>query len=139
MFVPLIDEHGWREEARRAAQPRASTMSISELIPRGRGALALPNFDDPAFGALFDRFANTRVVQLREASRGTVEILPCAGRHHATADRAAGFDSDMSAAGARPTTPIHHSADRRLRWTPRPTPARIAAAKVRVILSLFSK
>jgi len=34
----------------------------------------LPAFDDPAFGALFDRFARARVVLLGEASHGTSEF-----------------------------------------------------------------
>ncbi|MCG7347590.1 erythromycin esterase family protein [Sphingomonas sp. ACRSK] len=34
----------------------------------------LPDFDDPAFGALFDRFADARVVCLGEASHGTSEF-----------------------------------------------------------------
>jgi erythromycin esterase-like protein len=33
----------------------------------------LPDLDDPAFGALFDRFADARVVMLGEASHGTSE------------------------------------------------------------------
>src|SRR5215217_8151182 len=35
---------------------------------------ALPTFDDPAFGRLFDRFADRRVVLLGEASHGTAEF-----------------------------------------------------------------
>jgi len=34
----------------------------------------LPEFDDPAFGAMFDRFADRRVVLLGEASHGTSEF-----------------------------------------------------------------
>src|SRR3546814_2334279 len=34
----------------------------------------LPAFDDPAFGRLFDRFADRRVVLLGEASHGTSEF-----------------------------------------------------------------
>ncbi|WP_345946850.1 erythromycin esterase family protein [Bradyrhizobium sp. 197] len=34
----------------------------------------LPAFDDPAFGALFDRFGQSRVVLLGEASHGTSEF-----------------------------------------------------------------
>jgi erythromycin esterase-like protein len=34
----------------------------------------LPDFDDPAFGTLFDRFASSRVVLLGEASHGTAEF-----------------------------------------------------------------
>jgi len=34
----------------------------------------LPDFDDPAFGRLFDRIADRRVVPLGEASHGTAEF-----------------------------------------------------------------
>ena len=34
----------------------------------------LPNIDDPAFAAAFDRFADARVVLLGEASHGTSEF-----------------------------------------------------------------
>jgi len=49
-------------------------------VPRGpSGQIAaaaerLPAFDDPAFGALFDRFGEARVVLLGEASHGTSEF-----------------------------------------------------------------
>ena len=46
------------------------------LLPRliGDAAEPLPDLDDPAFGALFDRFADARVVLLGEASHGTSEF-----------------------------------------------------------------
>jgi erythromycin esterase-like protein len=53
---------------RRAADPR----SPPELIRDA--AEPLPDLDDPAFGALFDRFADARVVLLGEASHGTSEF-----------------------------------------------------------------
>src|SRR5438270_7010453 len=34
----------------------------------------LPSIDDPAFGAMFDRFSDARVVLLGEASHGTSEF-----------------------------------------------------------------
>jgi protein-L-isoaspartate(D-aspartate) O-methyltransferase len=78
-FVPLIGEHGWTEDRRPAApqEPRAfrepvPQASISELIRKA--AEPLPDLDDPAFGALFDRFAASRVVLLGEASHGTSEF-----------------------------------------------------------------
>src|SRR3546814_19686801 len=40
-------------------------LSLPEMI--GQAAEPLPDFDDPAFGALFDRFADRRVVLLGEA------------------------------------------------------------------------
>jgi erythromycin esterase-like protein len=47
-----------------------------ELLPDliRRSAEPLPDFDDPAFGALFDRFGGARVVLLGEASHGTSEF-----------------------------------------------------------------
>jgi len=78
-FVPLIGEHGWAEDgrARPAAEVRsfrepAPAKSIPELIRSA--AEPLPEIDDPAFGALFDRFASARVVLLGEASHGTSEF-----------------------------------------------------------------
>ncbi|TWB13602.1 protein-L-isoaspartate(D-aspartate) O-methyltransferase [Rhizobium sp. ERR 1071] len=76
MFVPLIGEQGWSEDGRRAAsnhKPGASRkQSLPELITEA--AEDLPNFDDPAFGHLFDRFGDRRVVLLGEASHGTAEF-----------------------------------------------------------------
>ena len=39
-----------------------------------RAAEALPRFDDPSFGALFDRYAQARVVLLGESTHGTSEF-----------------------------------------------------------------
>ncbi len=78
-FVPLIGQHGWAEDvrARRPPEPRsfrepASQPPIAELIRAA--AEPLPALDDPGFGALFDRFADARVVLLGEASHGTSEF-----------------------------------------------------------------
>lgn len=46
--------------------------STSQLI--AKAAQALPDFEDPSFGALFDRYADARVVLLGEASHGTSEF-----------------------------------------------------------------
>jgi erythromycin esterase-like protein len=47
-----------------------------ELLPEliAKAAEPLPDFDDPAFGAMFDRFADARLVLLGEASHGTSEF-----------------------------------------------------------------
>src|SRR5437016_4764237 len=47
-----------------------------QTVPQMIAAAAepLPDFDDPSFGRLFDRFANRRVVLLGEASHGTSEF-----------------------------------------------------------------
>jgi protein-L-isoaspartate(D-aspartate) O-methyltransferase len=78
-FVPLIGEHGWAEDdrPRSPVEPRsfgesAPMQSIPELIRAA--AEPLPDVDDPAFGPLFDRFANARVILLGEASHGTSEF-----------------------------------------------------------------
>lgn len=77
LFVPLIGEHGWSDTAMPAAReskPRREPVSrsLSELIRAA--AEPLPDFDDPAFGPLFDRFADAKVVLLGEASHGTSEF-----------------------------------------------------------------
>ncbi len=67
-FVKLIGAHGWSEP-----QPAEARMpSLPKLI--ALAAEILPAFDDPAFGKLFDRFGNKRVVLLGEASHGTSEF-----------------------------------------------------------------
>ena len=66
-FVPLIGAHAWTEKGERA-DPR----SLPELIRDY--AEPLPELDDPAFGPLFDRFADAKVVLLGEASHGTSEF-----------------------------------------------------------------
>ena len=47
-----------------------------DTLPRliAEAADPLPHIDDPAFGAMFDRFADARVVCLGEASHGTSEF-----------------------------------------------------------------
>ncbi len=47
-----------------------------DVLPRliARAAEPLPDIDDPAFGAMFDRFGDARVVLLGEASHGTSEF-----------------------------------------------------------------
>lgn len=48
------------------------TRTLPELI--AQAAERLPDIDDPAFAAMFDRFADARVVLLGEASHGTSEF-----------------------------------------------------------------
>ena len=66
-FVPLIGEHGFADDG-----SEALVHSIPQLI--AAAAEPLPDIDDPAFGAMFDRYADARVVLLGEASHGTSEF-----------------------------------------------------------------
>ncbi|HEY3890176.1 MAG TPA: protein-L-isoaspartate(D-aspartate) O-methyltransferase [Caulobacteraceae bacterium] len=79
VFVPLIGEHGWTDEAptrrpleARAFAPPRPEPTTSSLI--AAAAEPLPDFDDPDFSAPFDRFAAARLVLLGEASHGTSEF-----------------------------------------------------------------
>lgn len=79
-FVPLIGEEGWIDGVQvepRPMEPRSfreppTDQPIARLI--AEAAEALPDFDDPAFAHLFDRFAQAKVVLLGEASHGTSEF-----------------------------------------------------------------
>jgi protein-L-isoaspartate(D-aspartate) O-methyltransferase len=75
-FVPLIGEQGWQEDGRRAASNHVPGASRNQTLPEmiAEAAEDLPAFDDPGFGALFDRFADRRVVLLGEASHGSAEF-----------------------------------------------------------------
>ncbi|WP_159711619.1 protein-L-isoaspartate(D-aspartate) O-methyltransferase [Geminicoccus flavidas] len=76
MFVPLIGEQGWAEDGRRSATSHLPGQSRGRSLPEMIAAAAepLPDIGDPAFGQLFDRFADRRVVLLGEASHGTAEF-----------------------------------------------------------------
>jgi protein-L-isoaspartate(D-aspartate) O-methyltransferase len=67
-FVKLIGAAGWAEPE--TVETRAP--GLAKLI--ALAAEPLPDFEDPAFGALFDRFGGKRVVLLGEASHGTSEF-----------------------------------------------------------------
>ena len=78
-FVPLIGEQGWADAE--AARQRPTTSRVAGVQPQPslpamirKAAEPLPDLDDPAFGALFDRFGEARVVLLGEASHGTSEF-----------------------------------------------------------------
>ena len=66
-FVPLIGEHGFRDNGSEA---------LVESVPQMIAAAAepLPEIEDPAFGEMFARFADARVVLLGEATHGTSEF-----------------------------------------------------------------
>jgi protein-L-isoaspartate(D-aspartate) O-methyltransferase len=75
-FVPLIGAQGWQEDGRRSATRHVAGASRRQSLPEmiAEAGEDLPAFDDPAFGQLFDRFADRRVVLLGEASHGTSEF-----------------------------------------------------------------
>ncbi|HEV2620974.1 MAG TPA: protein-L-isoaspartate(D-aspartate) O-methyltransferase [Frateuria sp.] len=79
-FVPLVGSYGWSE---REASPPPRIEPVAARAPAdGHGlpdliraaAEPLPGPDDPAFGRLFDRYGDARVVLLGEASHGTSEF-----------------------------------------------------------------
>jgi protein-L-isoaspartate(D-aspartate) O-methyltransferase len=76
MFVPLVGEHGWAEDGRRSASNHVPGHTRGQSLPQmiAEAAEPLPDFDDQAFGALFDRFGDRRIVLLGEASHGTSEF-----------------------------------------------------------------
>jgi protein-L-isoaspartate(D-aspartate) O-methyltransferase len=82
-FVPLIGEAGWAEPALDAApafarlwpkRPAVSARAPSATELVRAAAEPLPDPEDLAFGAMFDRFGNARVVLLGEATHGTSEF-----------------------------------------------------------------
>ena len=74
MFVPLIGKGGWPEGGALHNRPRRRVRppDLPRLIA-GR-AEALPDVTEAAFGTLFDRFADQRIVLVGEASHGTSEF-----------------------------------------------------------------
>lgn len=76
MFVPLVGAQGWAEDGSRAASNHVPGLARGRTLPEmiAEHARPLPDFDDPAFGQLFDRYADARVVLLGEASHGTSEF-----------------------------------------------------------------
>ena len=75
-FVPLIGAQGWTEDGRRAATSHVPGQNSGRTLPQmiNDAAEPLPDLDDPAFGQLFDRYGDRRVVLLGEASHGTSEF-----------------------------------------------------------------
>jgi len=73
-FVPLIGAEGYAEDGTRAATNHkpGGGRTLPEMI--ADAAEPLPDIDDPAFGNLFDRYGDRRVVLLGEASHGTSDF-----------------------------------------------------------------
>lgn len=66
-FVPLIGKHAWRGPE--GGPPKESLPAMIRAA-----AEPLPDFEDPDFGAMFDRYADSKVILLGEASHGTSEF-----------------------------------------------------------------
>jgi protein-L-isoaspartate(D-aspartate) O-methyltransferase len=64
-FVPLIGAEGWPDDGLRRP-------SLADLV--AGAAEPLPEIDDPAFAAVFDRFADRQLLLLGEATHGTAEF-----------------------------------------------------------------
>jgi protein-L-isoaspartate(D-aspartate) O-methyltransferase len=75
-FVPLVGDAAWAEDGGRASSALHSDAGRGVSLPGliAEAAEPLPDLDGPAFGALFDRYADRRVVLLGEASHGTSEF-----------------------------------------------------------------
>jgi protein-L-isoaspartate(D-aspartate) O-methyltransferase len=88
-FVPLIGAGGWAEPAVDGSpaferlwprQTDVSTVRPSTVELIREAAEPLPEPEDPAFGALFDRFGGARIVLLGEATHGTSEFYRARGQ-----------------------------------------------------------
>jgi len=66
-FVPLIGQEGFLDSG-----SEALIATLPQMI--AEAAEPLPEIEDPAFAALFDRYADAHVVLLGEASHGTSEF-----------------------------------------------------------------
>jgi protein-L-isoaspartate(D-aspartate) O-methyltransferase len=75
-FVPLVGSAHWVKDGRRASSSHVSGAARGTSLPGliAEAAESLPDFENSAFGALFDRYADRRVVLLGEASHGTSEF-----------------------------------------------------------------
>jgi len=72
-FVPLIGAYGWApDDGSDALVERRGATGIAALIRDA--AEPLPDIDDPAFAAAFDRYADARIVLIGEASHGTSDF-----------------------------------------------------------------
>src|SRR5215207_4788768 len=101
-------------------EPRAVRGGLSALIASCAEPLA--EIDDPAFGALFDRFAEARVVLLGEASHGTSEFY----RARAAITRRLIERHGFSIVALEADWPDARVLDARVRHRPRPAGARDA-------------
>ncbi len=77
-MIPVGEETDWQRLMRitRRSETEYDEESLGNSLPEliAQAAEPLPEFDDSAFGRLFERFAGRRVVLLGEASHGTSEF-----------------------------------------------------------------
>jgi protein-L-isoaspartate(D-aspartate) O-methyltransferase len=75
-FVPLVGKEGWIEDGSKSASNHLPGKVAKKNLPGmvADAAEPLPQLDDDAFGRLFDRWADRRVVLLGEASHGSSEF-----------------------------------------------------------------
>lgn len=80
-FVPLIGAQGWHDADDEHSSWPDDTQGGPAIHRRvtpaqriGEAAEPLPDIDDAAFGRLFDRFADKRIVLIGEATHGTSEF-----------------------------------------------------------------
>ena len=112
MFVPLVGEHGWMDEAGPAPEIHARG-HLPGLI--ANAAEDLPDPEDRAFGAFFDRFSDRRVVLLGEASHGTSEFY----RARAAITRRLVEEHDFSVVAVEADWPDAAAVNRHVRNLPR--------------------
>jgi protein-L-isoaspartate(D-aspartate) O-methyltransferase len=119
-FVPLVGAQGWGADQAAAPQERPSfrppaDASIQELIRQG--AERLPDLGDTAaFGRLFERFGDARVVLLGESTHGTSEFYLARGAITRWLVESCGFD----VVALEADWPDAASLDRLVRHRPRP-------------------
>jgi protein-L-isoaspartate(D-aspartate) O-methyltransferase len=118
-FVPLIGEHGWAEDQRAPAEarPLRPDRPLPQVI--ADAAELLPPIETPEFAALFDRFADRRVVLLGEATHGTSEFY----RARAAITRGLIERHGFSAVAVEADWPDAASIDRYVRLRPEPAHA----------------
>jgi protein-L-isoaspartate(D-aspartate) O-methyltransferase len=73
-FVPLIGEHGWREDSSIVERPRRAPPEggVARLVRET--AEPIDDIESASIGALLERVADARVVLLGEATHGTSEF-----------------------------------------------------------------
>lgn len=122
-FVPLIGEQGWAEDGRRAATNHVPGLARGRTLPEMicEAGEPLPELDNRAFGQLFDRFADRRVILLGEATHGTSEFY----RARAAITRRLIADHGFNIVAVEADWPDAAAADRYVRHRPARTGAQL--------------